>query len=134
MFIATQDSLIPKLQTFWRYARVELRPPAPGDWPQIQKGFVNLVQATKNQKWKTLTVKVILFQTNQVLKTRFCINCGIVWSMESWSIEILLELLFYECLVWYHISPCYVNLHVKCSICITPRIFLLRGTPGIGAA
>jgi F-type H+-transporting ATPase subunit g len=47
----------PKLQTFWRYAKVELRPPTPGEFGEVKNGFVNLVSGIRTQKWKTLTVK-----------------------------------------------------------------------------
>lgn len=46
-----------RLSTFWRLAKVELRPPTPGDLPAIQKGFSNVVSGFKNGKWRELTVK-----------------------------------------------------------------------------
>ena len=55
---ATQDAGIPKLQTFWKYAKVELRPPHPRELPEIRRGFGNLITAFKTQKWRQLTVKV----------------------------------------------------------------------------
>jgi hypothetical protein len=42
---ATQDVAVPKFQTFRKFARVELRPPNPSEWSEIQKGFGNLVTA-----------------------------------------------------------------------------------------
>jgi F-type H+-transporting ATPase subunit g len=54
---ATQTAAVPRLQTFWHYAQVELRPPSPSELPQIQKGFADLVSAARTQKWRTLTVK-----------------------------------------------------------------------------
>lgn len=51
-----------KMQTFWRHARVKLRPPAPsGDWPLIQKGFAELIRATKNLYywWEVLQLDAI---------------------------------------------------------------------------
>ena len=48
----------PRLQTFWRYAKVELRPPTPGEVGtaigDAQKGFQNL----KSGKWMNYTVRV----------------------------------------------------------------------------
>jgi len=47
----------PRLNTFWRYAKVELRPPTLAELPQVQKTFSDLIVAGKTQKWKNLTVK-----------------------------------------------------------------------------
>ncbi|XP_064594879.1 ATP synthase subunit g, mitochondrial-like isoform X1 [Liolophura sinensis] len=47
----------PKLQTFWKYARVEMKPPTLSDLPQIQQGIQNLAVAVRSGKWKQLTVK-----------------------------------------------------------------------------
>ena len=54
---ATQDAAIPAFQTFWRYAKVELRPPTPGEFGEVGRGFTNLVSAAKAKKWKNVTVK-----------------------------------------------------------------------------
>lgn len=48
----------PRLQTFWSYAKVELKPPMLGEMPQVQEGFNNLIKAARTGKWKKLTVKV----------------------------------------------------------------------------
>ena len=48
----------PRLQTFWSYAKVELKPPTLGEMPQVQEGFNNIIKAARTGKWKTLTVKV----------------------------------------------------------------------------
>jgi F-type H+-transporting ATPase subunit g len=45
------------MQTFWKYAKVELRPPSPSELSQVGKGFTNLLSAAKSQKWRTFTVK-----------------------------------------------------------------------------
>jgi hypothetical protein len=58
VFSATQELAVPKFQTFLKYAKVELRPPQPNEWPEIQKGFSNLITAARAQKWRNLTVKV----------------------------------------------------------------------------
>ncbi|XP_074653082.1 ATP synthase F(0) complex subunit g, mitochondrial-like [Tubulanus polymorphus] len=47
----------PRLQTFWKYAKVEMMPPTPAEFPQVQQGFQNLIKSAKNGKWKTVTVK-----------------------------------------------------------------------------
>ncbi|GAB1606099.1 ATP synthase subunit g, mitochondrial-like [Argonauta hians] len=47
----------PGLQTFVRYARVELTPPSFSDMPKVSQGFANLTTGLKTGKWKNLTVK-----------------------------------------------------------------------------
>lgn len=48
----------PKVMKGWSYARVEMRPPGPGDIPAIQKGFGDLAKAWRTQSYKQLTVRV----------------------------------------------------------------------------
>ena len=55
---AGQQFTVPRLQTFMKYARVELAPPSTSDLPQIQKGFNNLVIGAKTQAWRQLSVRV----------------------------------------------------------------------------
>merc|ERR1711988_547411 len=47
----------PRLQTFWRYAKVELRPPTPEEIPAATNALKNLVKSAQMGKWKTVTVK-----------------------------------------------------------------------------
>merc|ERR1711860_195949 len=47
----------PKLATFWKYAKVEMKPPTPAEFPAVQQGFTNLLNAAKQGKWKNVTVK-----------------------------------------------------------------------------
>ncbi|XP_066154340.1 ATP synthase subunit g, mitochondrial [Euwallacea fornicatus] len=47
----------PALQTFLKYAKVELTPPTPADIPQIRAGIGRLVSAAKNGNWKNVTVR-----------------------------------------------------------------------------
>jgi len=47
----------PRLQTFLRYARVELAPPTPEQIPQATQAIKGLVAAARQGKWKTVTVK-----------------------------------------------------------------------------
>lgn len=54
----TQERAKPGLQTFLKYARVELQPPRFSELSQVRKGFGDLVTAARTQKWRTLTVKV----------------------------------------------------------------------------
>jgi len=57
----TQDQAKPGLQTFLKYARVELQPPRFSEMPQVRKGFGDLVKAVRTQKWRDVTVKVKCF-------------------------------------------------------------------------
>ena len=55
---AMVDSATPRLNTVWKYARVEMAPPSPAQMPQVQEGFTNLIRSARTQKWRQLTVKV----------------------------------------------------------------------------
>lgn len=58
LVLGTVDLAKPRLQVFWKYAKVELRPPSPAEFPQISQGFNNIVTAAKSGAWKKLTVRV----------------------------------------------------------------------------
>ncbi len=47
-----------RLGTFWRYAKVEMRPPTPGEFPAVQKGFRDVMRSFKTKQYRDLTVKV----------------------------------------------------------------------------
>jgi F-type H+-transporting ATPase subunit g len=47
----------PRLRTFWRYAKVELKPPTPGELPEISKQLTDVMNAAKSGKWKHVTVR-----------------------------------------------------------------------------
>jgi len=51
----------PRLRTFWRYAKVELKPPTPGEFPEVAKRAGDLVASASSGKWTKLTVKVSVF-------------------------------------------------------------------------
>ncbi|CAF1263752.1 unnamed protein product [Didymodactylos carnosus] len=53
----------PKLKRFWYFARVELRPPMPGEFGAVQQGFQNLVKSATTQGWRNLTVKQLGLNT-----------------------------------------------------------------------
>jgi F-type H+-transporting ATPase subunit g len=56
----TVDFARPRLNTFWRYAKVELKPPTPGEFGEIGKGISNIVNGASSGKWAKVTVKVYL--------------------------------------------------------------------------
>jgi len=60
----TQERGRPALQTFVKYARVELPPPRFSELPQVRKGFSDLFTAVRTQKWRDVTVKVRVFLCN----------------------------------------------------------------------
>jgi F-type H+-transporting ATPase subunit g len=53
----------PKLRTFWRYAKVELAPPSPGEIPSAINGAVKAVNNIQKMTFKELTVKEATLNT-----------------------------------------------------------------------
>ncbi len=47
-----------KLSRFWYFARVELRPPMPSEFGQVQQGIQQIVKSASTGGWRQLTVKV----------------------------------------------------------------------------
>ncbi|XP_037524529.1 ATP synthase subunit g, mitochondrial [Rhipicephalus sanguineus] len=47
----------PKFETFMKYARVEMVPPSPREFPEVFRGFSQLVSTAKSGAWKNFTVK-----------------------------------------------------------------------------
>ena len=47
----------PQLATFWRYAKVELIPPTPGEIPTAIQSMKKIIQSAKTGSFKHLTVK-----------------------------------------------------------------------------
>ncbi|XP_067010080.1 ATP synthase subunit g, mitochondrial [Anabrus simplex] len=47
----------PRLETFVKYAKVELVPPTPGDIPAIRSGIGKLLSGARTGRWKNVTVK-----------------------------------------------------------------------------
>ena len=47
----------PHLKTLWGHARRELGPPAPGQWPEIKRGFNHLYRSGSSGAFMELTVK-----------------------------------------------------------------------------
>lgn len=47
----------PHLSTIWRHVRLEMAPPMPSEFPQIQKSFINLKNSLVKGKFLNLTTK-----------------------------------------------------------------------------
>ncbi|XP_050538446.1 ATP synthase subunit g, mitochondrial-like [Daktulosphaira vitifoliae] len=47
----------PNLQTFVKYAKVELTPPKLSDLPEIKSEISKIIQTARTGRWKNLTVK-----------------------------------------------------------------------------
>ncbi|XP_038634740.1 ATP synthase subunit g, mitochondrial, partial [Scyliorhinus canicula] len=56
-FVAAVNYSKPRAATFWKYARVELTPPTPGEIPVAVESFKNLVASFKAGQYKHTTVK-----------------------------------------------------------------------------
>ncbi|KAK4289749.1 hypothetical protein Pmani_022495 [Petrolisthes manimaculis] len=54
---AAVDSATPKLNTFERYAKVELVPPTPAEFGAVAQGFNKIVKGAQTGAWKKVTVK-----------------------------------------------------------------------------
>ncbi|CAG0885123.1 unnamed protein product [Cyprideis torosa] len=50
-------SLRPKLNTAWKYARVELAPPKPSEFGEAMRGFGNVRRSFTSGAWKNVTVR-----------------------------------------------------------------------------
>jgi len=46
------------LSRFWYFARIELRPPMPNEFGQVQQGIQQIVKSATTGGWRQLTVKV----------------------------------------------------------------------------
>lgn len=66
----------PRLQTFMKYARVELVPPSPREIPEVMCGLGNLVRSAQSGAWKNLTVKEATVNTLIGLEVVFCFFIG----------------------------------------------------------
>ncbi|KAK7106022.1 ATP synthase subunit g, mitochondrial-like [Littorina saxatilis] len=73
----------PRLQTFWKYAKVELRPPTLGEMPQVQEGLNKLVISARTGKWKAVTVKEAWLNTLIGAEIMFCFFIGEVIGRRS---------------------------------------------------
>ncbi|XP_037787083.1 ATP synthase subunit g, mitochondrial-like [Penaeus monodon] len=60
---AAVESTTPKLNTFIRYAKVELVPPSPAEFGAVAQGLGNIVKSAQTGTWKNLTVKEATLNT-----------------------------------------------------------------------
>ena len=47
----------PRLETTWRYVKVEFKPPTPGEIPEISKAISHIISSAATGKFGQLTVK-----------------------------------------------------------------------------
>jgi len=67
---------LPSLKTFWKYAKVEMRPPVPREFGQVYQGFTNLVNAAKTQKFRAVTVREATINTLVTAEVLFWFYIG----------------------------------------------------------
>jgi F-type H+-transporting ATPase subunit g len=66
----------PQLNTFMKYARVELTPPSPGDFPAIRQGIGRLITGARTGAWKQLTVREAGLNTLVAMEVCFWFYIG----------------------------------------------------------
>ncbi|XP_077867068.1 ATP synthase F(0) complex subunit g, mitochondrial-like [Saccoglossus kowalevskii] len=66
----------PRLSKFWYYAKVELIPPTPAEFPKISKGISDIVASAKTGKWKQLTVREAWLNTLVAVEVCFWFFIG----------------------------------------------------------
>ncbi|CAH1371414.1 hypothetical protein MTP99_012893 [Tenebrio molitor] len=74
----------PKLQTFMKYAKVELTPPTLGDIPEIRSGISRLINGARTGRWREVPVR------------------------EAW----LNTLVTVEVLCWFYVGECIGKRHI----------------------
>ena len=52
----------PKLDVAWKYAKVELAPPTPGDIPKAIGGLRQAINSLRTGRYKQLTVRVSIHE------------------------------------------------------------------------
>ncbi|CAF1208875.1 unnamed protein product [Adineta ricciae] len=65
-----------KLSRFWYFARVELRPPMPSEFDQVQRGIQQIVKSASTGAWRNLTVKQFGLNTLVGLEVMFWFYIG----------------------------------------------------------
>jgi F-type H+-transporting ATPase subunit g len=53
----------PKLNTFMHYAKVEMTPPTPAEFPAVARGFGNLIRGARTGAYRNVTVRQALLNT-----------------------------------------------------------------------
>ncbi|XP_071958745.1 ATP synthase subunit g, mitochondrial-like [Antedon mediterranea] len=66
----------PRLSKFWYYAKVELAPPYPSEFPQIMKSAQDIVKSATTGKWAQLTVKEAWLNTLVCMEVAFWFFVG----------------------------------------------------------
>jgi len=57
-YVAIISTVKPNLQTFIKYAKVELTPPKLSDLPEVKNEISKIIQTARTGRWKNITVKV----------------------------------------------------------------------------
>ncbi|UJR28811.1 hypothetical protein I4U23_010035 [Adineta vaga] len=65
-----------KLSRFWYFARVELRPPMPSEFGQVQQGVQQIVKSASTGAWRQLTVKQVALNSLVGLEVMFWFYIG----------------------------------------------------------
>merc|ERR1712087_503172 len=73
----------PRLNTFWGYAKVELRPPTLGELGQVQEGLQKVVNSARSGKFQNLTVKDAWLNSLIAAEIVFCFCIGEVLGRGS---------------------------------------------------
>ncbi|KAK3609622.1 hypothetical protein CHS0354_038625 [Potamilus streckersoni] len=47
----------PRLQTFWKYAKVEMRPPSPDEFDAVKAGAIKVIKTGVSGEWKNISTK-----------------------------------------------------------------------------
>ncbi|GFU93450.1 ATP synthase subunit g, mitochondrial [Trichonephila clavipes] len=66
----------PKLETFVKYAKVELVPPKMSEMPEVMAGFGRLMRSAKSGAWKQYTMREAWLNTLVGLEIYFCFCIG----------------------------------------------------------
>lgn len=56
-YVWAEPQVRPALQVFWKYAKVELKPPTPGEIPEITNRIRNIITGFRQSKWRDVTVR-----------------------------------------------------------------------------
>lgn len=79
MFFLFSDLLTqakPKLNVFMKYAKVELTPPTPGDFPAIKQSIGKIISGARTGAWKQVPVKTAVLNTLVTAEVLFWFYVG----------------------------------------------------------